>query len=232
MNGRPAASASPPLHTLARHELRRWMQRARRHVQRRAFIGELQRWHDALRGTPLAGHYWIVGGLLLGWARERRPLAADLHDADFAYLDEDHERFLASVPALVAAGFTPRHRFTSRDGRHVEHRFRREGIHFELFRLTPHGTRWRYSMFELGERPTELIAEVPIQPRVPIRFLDRTWLKVADHELALRTIYGEWRVDQPGWTFTCDRAIVERRSMPCLEHDWSLALRDGVTKSV
>jgi hypothetical protein len=199
------------------------MQRARRHARRRAFIRQLQRLNDALRGTPLDARYWVVGGLLLGWARERRPLITDLHDADFAYLD----RFLASVPALVAAGFVPRHRFTSCDGRHVEHRFRRDGTHFEFFRLTPAGTRWRYSMFALGEPATELIAEVPIQPRVPLPFLGRMWLKVADHELALRTIYGDWRTDQPGWRFTCDRAIVERRPLPCLEYEWSDTARSN-----
>jgi len=175
---------------------------------------------DATRATPLDGHYWIVGGLLLGWAREARPLASDLFDADFAYLDEDHERFLATVPALASAGFVPRHRFIASDGRHVEHRFRRRGIHFEFFRMTPVGDRWQYSMFDLGESPAELIAHVPAQRRVPFRFLSRDWHKVLDHDLALRSIYGEWRVDRPDWAFTRDHAIVKRIPIAPFSIDW------------
>jgi len=204
-----------------RRRVRRWWPAADRFLRRQRLGAGLRRLADALRGTPLEGRYWIVGGLLLGWAREGRPLDSDLDDADFAYLDEDHERFLAAVPALVRAGFRPRHRFTSHDGRHVEHRFRRDGVQYDFFRLAPVGDRFRYSLFVLGAEPLELIAEVPLQPRVPFRFVGRDWLKVADHDLALRTIYGDWRSDDPKWAFTNDRAIVERVPLRSVEIRWS-----------
>jgi hypothetical protein len=203
-----------------RSMLGQWRRRAARYLQRHAFIRELQRLADATRGSPLEGRYWIVGGLLLGWAREGRPLGSDLFDADFAYLDEDHERFLATVPVLASAGFVPRHRFIANDGRHVEHRFRRHGIHFEFFRMTPVGDRWQYSMFDLGESPAELIAHVPAQPRVPFRFLGRDWLKVLDHDLALRSIYGDWHEDRPDWAFTRDCSIVKRIPIALFSIEW------------
>lgn len=206
----PARTRRPSLTELFRSRLRRWWPAADSFLRRRTLVAGLQRLGDTLRGTPLDGRYWVVGGLLLGWAREGRPLASDLGDADFAYLDEDHERFLATIPHLIRAGFRPRHRFTSHDGRHVEHRFRREGVQYDFFRLTPVGERFRYSLFVLEDSPHELIAEVPLQPRVPFRFVGREWLKVADHDLALRTIYGDWRREQPGWSFVQDRAVVER----------------------
>jgi hypothetical protein len=207
--------------TIARRQLARWLPGMERMVQGRILVGGLRRLADALRGTPLDGRYWMVGGLLLGWARAGRPLASDLQDADFAYFDEDHDRFLASVPALVKAGLAPRHRFSSAGGRYVEHRFSRGGVQFDFFRMTRVGDRWRYSMFEIGDEPTELVAEVPAQSHVGFRFLGRDWRKVADHDLALRTIYGDWRTDRPGWRFTSDRAIVERIPMAPLPHRWA-----------
>lgn len=213
--------SAEPVGSRVRRRLRRWWPQADAFLGRRQLASGLRRLADTLRVTPLAGRYWVVGGLLLGWAREGRPLDSDLDDADFAYLDEDHDRFLASVPALVRAGFRPRHRFTSADGRHVEHRFRRGGVQYDFFRLTPAGDRFRYSMFVPGDPPHELIAEVPLQPRVPFRFVGRDWLKVVDHDLALTTIYGDWRADRPEWRFTADRAIVARIPLPAQAIEWN-----------
>ncbi len=212
---------SEPLHSRARRRLRRWWPRADLALRRRAFTRGLRRLADTLAQTPIAGRYWVVGGLLLGWARAGRPLDSDLEDADFAYLDEDHDRFLAAVPALVRAGFRPRHRFRSTDGRFVEHRLRRGGIQYDFFRLTAAGDRFRYSLFTGGATPEELMAEVPLQARVPFHYLGRDWLKVVDHDLALTSIYGDWRCERPGWTFVSDRAIVRRVPMAWQPIDWN-----------
>lgn len=209
-----------PFATRVRHRLRRWWPAAASVLARRDLTLGLRRLNDTLRATPLAGRYWVVGGLLLGWAREGKPLDSDLEDADFAYLDEDHQRFLASIRALRRAGFLPRHRFTSHDGRHLEHRFRRGRVQYDFFRLTQSGKSFRYSMFSGGSSPEELVAAVPAQPRVPFHFLGREWLKVADHELALRTIYGDWRTECPEWTFVADRAVVERIPLPNVSIEW------------
>ncbi len=190
-------------------------------VQRRLFVANLRRLHDALRGTPIDGRYWVWGGLLIGWAREGRPLAHDLHDVDFAYLDEDHDRFLDSVRALTTAGFGPYRRFSSADGRYVEHVFRRDGVRFEFFRLARRADRWRYSVFTGHPAvPSELIAEIPAQPRVPFVFLGRQWLKVADHDLELRSIYGDWRTPRTDWIYTEDHAVVERVALAGFPLEW------------
>lgn len=211
--------AESPMSRL-RRMVRHAMPRLDRAIRAHFFRTGLQRMADVLQGTPIDGRYWVVGGLLLGWARQGRPLDADLDDVDFAYLDEDHDRFLASIPSLVGAGFQPRHRFSSADGRYVEHRFRRRNVQFDFFRLQTVGERWRYSLFVIGEQPVEMVAEVPVQPRVPFSLLDRQWLKVADHDLALRTIYGDWRRDEPEWTYTSDRAIVSRIPVAILPYEW------------
>jgi glycerol-3-phosphate cytidylyltransferase-like family protein len=215
----PAARLSPLAR--ARRRLSGAVPWAARWTRRRAYARGLRHLADAMRHTPLHARWWVVGGLLLGWARDGRMMDSDLDDADFAYLDEDHDRFLASVPALVRAGFLPRHRFSSADGRYVEHRFRRGGIQYDFFRVARSGGRFRYSMFVRGAAPLELVAEVPDQPRVPFRHLGREWLKVADHDLALRTIYGDWRTHRPDWSYVSDRAIVERIEMPLIPFEWN-----------
>lgn len=217
----PSGPGTEPLGARLRRQIRRYAPAADLFLRRRALADGLRRLADALANSPLSGRYWLVGGLLLGWARDGRPLDSDLEDADFAYLDEDHEQFLAAVPALARAGFVPRHRYTGHDGRALEHQFRRGGVQYDFFRLTPVGDRFRYSTFVLDPSPMELIAEVPAQPRAPFRFVGRTWLKVADHDLALRSIYGDWRTERAGWRYTADRAIVERVALSSPRADWN-----------
>lgn len=224
---RPAAPGSA--RDARRSRRRRWLRRwPALHVWecRRAFAADLRRLHDALRGTPIDGRYWVWGGMLLGWAREGRLLAHDLRDADFAYLDEDHARFLDSVPALAAAGFAPAQRFSDAGRRYVEHRFLRDRRRFEFFRFTPVGDRWRYASFD---EDTEYLSEIRAQPRVAFHFLGREWSKVADHAAELAQIYGDWRTPRPEWSLVDDASIIERRSLPpCVrEWDWPFAAPRG-----
>ena len=39
-------------------------------VSRQLVAVEMRRLNDVLEATPMAGRYWVWGGLLLGWARE------------------------------------------------------------------------------------------------------------------------------------------------------------------
>lgn len=191
-----------------------------RRVQRRLTVRALRRLHRALRGTPIDGRYWVWGGALIGWAREGRLLESDLHDVDFAYLDEDHDRFLDSLPALVRAGFHPARRFVDQQGRFVEHVLVRRRARFEFFRLDPVGDRWRY-LLTLPGGETAATAEIPAQERVPFRLVGRTWSKVADHDAELSAIYGDWRTPRPDWFYGDDHAIVAWHGTPDHLIAWS-----------
>src|SRR5690242_18981984 len=70
------------------------------------FTADLRDLHDAIERTELHGHYWVFGGLLLGWAREGAILAHDSLDADFAVADRDFQRLVGAVPEIVKAGFS------------------------------------------------------------------------------------------------------------------------------
>ena len=187
-----------------------------RAARRAHFTRRLRRLHDALAPTTFAERYWVWSGLLLGWAREGRPLDHDLWDVDFAFLPEDHEHFLAAVPALTAAGFMPRARFCDDDGTPWEYQFVRGSTRYEFWVLAPDGARttMRYRSFVYGPERTPqemLVCELPFQARVPFAFLGRTWHKVADHDAELTAMYGDWRTPDPAWTFLDSADIVERR---------------------
>lgn len=172
------------------------------------FAHDLRRLHDVLADTDLAGRYWVWGGLLLGWAREGRLLRHDLRDADFGVLTEDVPRLEAAVRALDKAGFGLVTRRLANDGRFIFFRFCRHArwhrSQFEFFVLDVVGDQLRYLLHhEQGgpeaDRPVEAEYRLPAQELVPFEFLGRTWLRHADADLELTTIYGDWSTPQKDW---------------------------------
>jgi hypothetical protein len=187
----------------------------------------LQRLNDVLAETPLAGHYWLFGGLLLGWAREGRLLLHDFRDADFAYEAADDDRFAAAVPAIIEAGFEPLFRYRNSDSEYTEHSFKRAGSQFEFFRMTRDGANWRYHMYDEA-RLVEMIGQLAAQPLEEIEFLGRTWLKPVDHEAELVALYGDWRTPKPDWySLDDDLGIVARRAWKYPDYRWSTPPADS-----
>lgn len=188
----------------------------------RRFIPDLLRMHDVLEGTELAGRYWVWAGMLLGWAREGGLLAHD-RDADLALLPEDLPKLLAAVPALRRAGFHPLHMFRNNEGNITEVTFCRHTAKFEFFVMEPVDDMLRYYVY--GYPPDHLIeveAQVPNQELVPFEFLGRTWLRHADYEGELKSMYGDWRTPHRGWDYLQDdQAQVSRRAWVNTNISWS-----------
>jgi hypothetical protein len=171
---------------------------------------------DVLSQTPIAGRYWMWGGVLLGWAREGRLLAHDV-DADFNYRVEDEQRLQASLPALLQAGFRIARRFPNTEERPTEWALSAQGVMFDFFAVEIEDQRLRWSSYGCHrEPPTPLgfvqnICEIRAWPLEEFEFLGRRWLKASDHEAELSDVYGEWRTPDPHWDYMHGRAIVERR---------------------
>lgn len=182
---------------------------------------DLRRLNDALSTTELAGHYWVWGGMLIGWARENALLKHDT-DADFGMMAEDLWRLDRAMPAIRAAGFRPWSRLTANDGAVAELAFRRRAAKFEFFVYNQVGSELRYHVFGTSEgQLRQFEALIPAQPLVSFRFLRRSWQRHADVDLELSSIYGDWRHPNPSWDYmTDDRAI--RSSSPALhaQMDW------------
>jgi hypothetical protein len=194
-------------------EERRLYVSAHRDLAARAFVDNLQLLNDTLAGTALSGRYWVWGGLLIGWAREGRPLRDDCADADFAFRREDMPAFAAGAGALIAIGFEPLFRHVNNAGHATEYTFWRDGAKFEFFLMDPVDTRLLYYNFGAGtqgEGPVEAVAAVTAQPLVTFEFLGRTWCKHADHDAELSAMYGDWRRPDPGWNYMDDRATISR----------------------
>ena len=185
------------------------------------FIADLQKLNDVLARTELHDHYWVWSGLLLGWAREGRVLAHDTLDADFAVLDEDFPRLIRAVPMLMESGFKCDRRFVNNSGDVTELTLMRHGARFEFFRMFPIADRLRYYMYaDLKSGPIEVEASLPAQKTVTFRFLNRNWLKHEDHELELRSTYGEWKIPDPSWSYLDGPDIETRRAWLRPDFDW------------
>jgi len=52
------------------------------------------------------------------------------------------------------------------------------------------------------------VCELPAQAREEVRFLDRTWLTVVDHDAELTANYGDWRTPSPDWDYLDSPSIV------------------------
>lgn len=179
-----------------------------------SFENELVLLNDTLARSPLAGRYWVIGGLLIGWARQGGILPHDCQDADFGLLAEDRELFLATIPLLVAAGFAPFARYIDNRGVAVEHSFLKQGMRFDFFFHEPAGENLRSTFFGISPAPNrpepiELICEVPRYHLAPMQFLGRTWLKPDDHDAFLTAEYGNWRASDPAFDHRSDdRSVI------------------------
>jgi phosphorylcholine metabolism protein LicD len=170
---------------------------------------------DALERGGIAQRYWVIGGLLLGWAREGGVMPHDADDADFGILESDRAALLAAVPELVKAGFEPRSRYTRNGGDVAQYRFEKDGAKFEFFMHVPVGDRlrtWFFGEAQNGSgprQPRQYVSEVPADELAPMPFLGREWRKPADHERYLTAVYGDWRTPRPEHNYrTDDRSVV------------------------
>ena len=199
------------------------MPRSERILRRKLLASDLRRLNDVLAITPLNGRYWVIGGLLLGWARDGRLLDHDLTDADFVYESDADDCFIDAVPVLVRAGFQPLFRYTNNEDEVTEHVFFRRGAQFDFFRATRVGDRLRYYVYTTDQQtaqPMEVSCEFPAQPLEPFEFLTRKWLKPRDHEAYLEAVYGNWRTPDPNWSALEDCTIVESRPWKAPNYDW------------
>jgi hypothetical protein len=176
-------------------------------------VRDLQLLNDVLAGSPLAGRYWLFGGLVLGWARERAVMGHDAVDADFAFLGSDEPLLEATFAHLVDAGFEPLYRFPGAGLPATEYSFKRGNRKFEFFRLDLHGDRLRFHNYALhgSGGPVMNVCELPASPLEEVRFLERTWLKARDHEAELTGNYADWRTPNPDWDYLDSPCIVETR---------------------
>jgi hypothetical protein len=190
-----------------------WLRNGSRRRRLVAFEENMHRLHDAFDRSPMAGRYWIWAGLLLGWAREGRVLPHDIGDADFGFDSCDDEIFDRAEPYLLEAGFRRWFSFRNSQGELTERVYTRSGFKFEFFRMRDVGadTHQVHVYYPGDDGPIELVSRIPKQELEPFEFLGRTWMKPLDHDLSLRSCYGNWRVPDPNWNAFADPSLVAQR---------------------
>lgn len=190
--------------------LRRLKQLVQRALVRQdLFAANLYELWELLEASELQGRVWLVGGIVLGLVRDGRLLAHDV-DADFAFLEEDHERFRRLIPVLIGAGFRPRYRWTNSEGRVTEYTFFKGGAQFEFFVhfLDPGRRRVRWYSYHRRKK-LELEREIPWHGTRTVELLNRSWRIPERTEEYLEQNYGAWQVRDLNFDYT------KAASVPC-----------------
>ena len=165
--------------------------------------------HDVLAGTPLQGKYWMIMGLLLGCVRDGGPIKWD-RDADFGFLESDLPHFLAAAEVLRSRGFNLRPRQLNNDGSVTKWAFKYQGVKYEFFMFLEREDRLRW-LYHSQKLHLELINEVPRHGLDEIELYGRRWLKPANADEYLTTLYGNWRTPDPNYSYARDcQATVSR----------------------
>ena len=185
------------------------------HAKYTQVVADLQLLNDVLAASPLAGRYWMFGGMLIGWARDGDLIRGVDEDFDFVFHDADLDRFRYAITDLVRAGFLPRYKFPSVFEPASTLSLVRHGTRFDFFRAQPHGVDsyilYSYHNYVVSAGgPVRTTHSYRDQPLVPIEYLDRLWLKSQDHDLELTQEYGDWRTPDPGWSGFNSRNIIAR----------------------
>lgn len=162
----------------------------------------LIRLYDVLAGTPFAGKYWMIMGLLLGCRRDGGPIRWD-RDSDFGFMDEDLPLFLAAAKTLREQGFNMRPPQVNNDGRITKWALKYQAVKYEFFQFERQGgnVRWYYHR---RKPPMELINEVPAHGLTSIELYDRRWLMPDSADAILTRIYGDWRKPDPDYVYWRD----------------------------
>jgi len=165
--------------------------------------------HDLLAGTPIHRKYWLIMGLLLGCVRDGAPIKWD-RDADFGFLESDLPDFLKAADVLRANGFDLRPRQLNNDGGVTKWAFKYQGVKYEFFMFLERGDRLRW-IYHSRKLHLELVNELPRHELDEIELYGRRWLKPANADEYLTTLYGNWRTPDPNYRYWRDcQATISR----------------------
>jgi hypothetical protein len=72
---------------------------------------------------------------------------------------------------------------------------------------------YAFHVYGLGRTgPVEVVGHLPVEELEPFDFLGRTWMKPRDHDLLLRTCYGDWHTPDASWEWFDDLSLVSARA--------------------
>jgi hypothetical protein len=176
------------------------------------YLKALAHLHAVLERSPLAGHYALSGGLLLGWRREGRAVPWDCWDVDIEVDEGDLPLLSATLPVLKASGWRHRDSWAHNGGALAEVRFRRGAVALDVFVTSRVGD--EVASWVFAERNGQWVQAEQRMPAAPLRridFLGLPWLVPDPVEPALSAMYGNWQVPDAGWDYMASTSIVDRQ---------------------
>lgn len=181
----------------------------------------LKELHATLATTPLAGHFTLSGGLLLGYRRENRALPWDCWDIDFEVSAQDLPLLAATLPLLEKAGWRHRVTWSSNTGEIAEVRYSHKLVGLDFFITHPRDADDASWVFA-NQGGTWMQAEqrIPRGATREVEFLGLPWLVPDPVEVPLEAMYGAWAVPDPSWDYMESPAIVSREPWTSPEPVW------------
>ncbi len=182
-----------------------------RPIQMRKIVKAVQLLHDVLADSPIHGKYWLCGGLVLGYVRQGGMLPHDM-DIDFHYWRSDREKLETSLDLLLKSGFKIHACWKNNSGEITEYALKyKTVIKFDFLEVNRVNNKMQWYCYGGGPIIQQIRYAVPVHDLEKIELYEREWLKPADHELYLTSMYGDWRTPNPKYRFYEDcQAIIEK----------------------
>lgn len=167
-------------------------------------LADIHRFHHILDQTGLLEVTWLVGGLVLGYARNGQPIAHDT-DVDMGIMAQDIRKFWEAVPVFERNNFAKLFRWVNNDGLITEYSFRFHRVKWEFFIHFDAG-RSDVEWYAYHQKEAVELKRRMAKPKLGwITFLGMKWKAPKDVEGYLAAQYGEdWREPNPAWNYRTD----------------------------
>lgn len=163
-----------------------------------------------LNQTAMRSRFWICGGVLLGYARERAIIRGDT-DIDFHYWVEDEALLRDVLQELSGQGVEYAGCYINNDGQVTQHVLKVLGVKVEFFaawRNTDCIEWYCYTTRHWNRPVRQFLNRIPDLQFEPVQFYGVEVLKPLDHDLYLKALYGDWRKPMPDYTYYVDSGAI------------------------